>query len=146
MSHTAIKAFVEQGADLLIRDGSDPYTYDERIRALNRFGSQNLQAHSVSETVTQGLSPLDLAASQHDPFIFELLVSLGGQVKINAVDEEGFSVLHRLSASNERRTRTGNAFSTLPFRGSRVRMRDDLRRTVAAIKALGGDMELLKTP
>jgi ankyrin repeat protein len=145
-SHTAVRALVKHGAQLLIRDGSDPYVYDGRLRRLVRYGGPNMEAHRTSELKTQGLSPLDLAAIQHDPFIFELLIALNCGVDINAVDEEGLSVLHRLSTSPVRRTRTGNAFSTLPFHGSLTRMGFDLRRTVAAIKALGADIELLTTP
>ena len=72
-SHTAVQALVEQGADVLIRNGSDPYIYDNRVRILNTFGGPNQEPYSFSEIGTQGLSPLDLAAMQHDPFIFELL-------------------------------------------------------------------------
>jgi ankyrin repeat protein len=146
LSHTAVRALVKHGAHLLIRDGSDPYLYDGRVRRLTRYEGPNMEAYQISEFKTEGLSPLDLAAMQHDPFIFELLLSLNCEVNINAVDEEGFSVLHRLSTSHVRRTRTGNAFSNLPFRSSRTQMRDDLRRTVLAIKALGADVELQTTP
>jgi ankyrin repeat protein len=145
-SHTGVRALVKNGAHLLIRDGSDPYLHDGRVRRLGYIWGPNLEAYGPSETRTQGLSPLDLAAIQHDPFIFELLISLKCDVDINAVDEEGFSVLHRLSTNHVNRTRTGNTYSTLPFRGSRAQMRGELRRTIAAIKALGADMELLTTP
>ncbi len=142
-SHKTVQVLVAQGADLLIRDGSDPYVYDGRVRILNDPTELNKEKVPSSKTGTKGLSPLDLAAMQHDPFIFELLILSRADVDINAVDEEGFSVLHRLSASYIWGTRTGSTFSTLPFRGNRIHMRDDLVRTVAAIKALGAEMELL---
>ncbi|ERF73239.1 hypothetical protein EPUS_08790 [Endocarpon pusillum Z07020] len=145
-SHKTIQVLVTQGADLLIRDGSDPYVYDGRVRILNDPKELIKEEGPPLKTETKGLSPLDLAAMQHDPFIFELLISTRADVDINAVDEEGFSVLHRLSASYIWRTSAGIAFSTLPFRGNRIHMRDGLIRSVAAIKALGADMELLTTP
>ncbi|KAI1414645.1 ankyrin repeat-containing domain protein [Hypoxylon sp. FL1857] len=145
-SHTAIQALVGHGASLNIRDGCDPYRYDHRIRILGSFGPRIEDVYSYSETGTQGLSPLDYAAIHHDPFIFELLLSLRKSVPINDVDEEGFTVMHRLSTLAERRTRSGVRFSFLPFQGDPVESAGRLARTIAAIKSLGGDLEKLTTP
>ncbi|RAH67303.1 ankyrin repeat and protein kinase domain-containing protein [Aspergillus aculeatinus CBS 121060] len=146
-SCNAIKVLVQDGAaDALIRDGCDPYIHDERVRCLNQFGGSNLEQYSFSKVKTQGLSPLDYAAMQHDPYIFELLLSVKRRVDINAVDEEGLNVFHRLSHSQTWYTRRGLPFSSRPFLGNAGHMRSKLGRTVKAIKALGGDIDLLSTP
>ncbi|CZR64749.1 uncharacterized protein PAC_14648 [Phialocephala subalpina] len=115
------------------------------VRSLNKFRGPNQLSFSIAETSTLGLTPLDIAAMQHDPFVFEYLISLRIEVDVNSVDEEGFNVLHRLSASHVRYTRRGNMFLDLPFRGSQDEMKGKLRRTIAVIKSLGGDLELLTT-
>lgn len=122
------------------------YAFDHRVRWLNKFDDPDNQPYSIAEIPTQGLTPLDLAAMQHDPFIFDVLLRLGKKIDINTVDEEGFGVLHRMSCKPEGRTRAGTAFSTLPFRGSQQKADEDLKRTIVAIKALGGDLEQLTRP
>ncbi|KAI0471820.1 hypothetical protein GGR56DRAFT_93596 [Xylariaceae sp. FL0804] len=145
-SETMIRALVHRGADCLIRNKSDPYLYDGRVRALNLFDGANQEARSSYLFRTEGLSPLDYAAALHDPFIFDVLRSHPSHVDINATDEEGFSVLHRLSESHIRRTRSRNRFSYLPFKGGKEFLKDQLRRTVDTICELGGDLELFTTP
>ncbi|CAG9981790.1 unnamed protein product [Clonostachys byssicola] len=144
-SHTTIKVLIDLGAQLDIRDGSDPYRYDNRVRLLSD-GDPPEELYALPETQPLGLSPIDYAAMDHDPFIFEYLVSSGRTIQINAVDDEGLTVLHRLSAGHIRRTLTGIRFSSLPFKDSPAMSRGQLKRTVAAIKSLGGDLERLTTP
>jgi ankyrin repeat protein len=144
-SHIAMKVLIEQGANLSIRNKSDPYRYDRRVRVQESVGiDQN--PYSEPERPTQGLSPLDYSAMQHDPFIFETIHSLGKHVDINAADEEGFTVLHRLSRGNVYHTREGGPFSILPFQGSPETQDQNMRRTISAIKSLGGNLETLTTP
>lgn len=145
-SYSAIKTLVMKGSSLDIRDGSDPYIYEDRVRYRTNWGGPLPEAFSFSASVTQGLSPMDYAAMERDPYLFELIELLGVKVDINSVDEEGLSVLHRLSASHVRRSRTGVQFSFLPFRGSKPRAQEELRRVVESIKRLGGNFRLLTTP
>jgi ankyrin repeat protein len=145
-NHTAIQALLHYGADVQIRDGSDPYMWDERVRVLNKFGGPNQEAYSFSEGETQGLSPLDHAAAQHDPFIFETLLATQRKEDMNAVDEEGFSVFHRLSTGHVLHTRMGNGFTVRPFLGRPLKMQKRLKDTVSGIKALGGNVDLLTIP
>jgi serine/threonine protein kinase/ankyrin repeat protein len=144
--HSAIKVLVSRGADVHIRDGCDPYHLDDRIRILNHFGGPDREAFSVSEIKTKGLSPLDYSAMEHDPYIFELIISSRKEVNLNSVDEEGLSVLHRLGAYPLQYTRKGEKFSKEPFRGSRAKQKANLSQTVESIIRLGGDLELLSTP
>lgn len=156
-SHSAVKALVENGAELTIRDGSDPYKRDNRLRPFSKYGGPDLTQYSVPDPGNQprGLSALDYAAMEHDPFIFEFLVSLNDgnnnndteiASAIHSVDEEGVNVLHRLSSSPIRLTSTENSFSFLPFRGSRNYIHAQLNRTIKAITRLGGNLEGFTTP
>lgn len=142
-SHTAIKALLDNGAKVTVRDRSDPYRYDARVRMLNAFGDMLRDTYSFSEVGTHGLLPLDCAAMNFDPYIFEYLLTSEQRphIDINDADEQGFTVLHRLSTSSVRWTNSGCSFSFLPFQGSPVSLNDRLKRTVVAIKLLGGDFE-----
>ncbi|KAI0551653.1 hypothetical protein F4679DRAFT_593438 [Xylaria curta] len=145
-SHSAIEALVKHGADLYIRDGCDPYKFDKRMRSLDSVGGPNMRPFSSPKASTQGLSALDYAAIECDPFIFKILFSLQREVDVNTVDEEGLSVLHRLSAQHFQTTRTEQEWSRLPFQGSLTRQSINVRQTVAAIKRLGGNIDLLTRP
>lgn len=65
---------------------------------------------------------------------------------VNNVDEEGLSVLHRLSTDPKRRTRTGNAFCDKVFRCATRETNKNLRHIIKVIVDIGGDLELLTTP
>lgn len=143
-ARAAIMTLVSHGADLSIRDRSDPYRYEREVMMLNKIGEFDQVAFSVPDADREpmGLSPLDYAAMDHNPFIFETLVKLGKRASVLDVDEEGFNLFHRLSASPLRRTRTGICFSSSPFRGNENRRAAKLRRTAAAIKAFSGTYSL----
>lgn len=145
-SHIVVEALYQAGADVLARDGYDIYEYDDRVRHLTKFGGPNMEAYSVPQRKVEGLSALDYAALSCDPFIFELLLRHNAVVHINDTDEEGLSVLHRLSTSPRRRTRTGAVFSNSAFKGAPSGRHEDLTRILEAIMKLGGDIELLTTP
>lgn len=144
-SRTAIRALFDHGADVLVRDGSDPYVFDARVRYLNKFGGPNEQAYSLPEIKTMGLSSLDLSVMQRDPYLFRLVRSSKQRINIDAGDEEGFSVLHRLSADEDRITRLGNVFSSAPFKGTWEEARRGLREIVEIVRELGGNFDLLTT-
>lgn len=97
--HDAIANLLEVGVDLLVRDGSYPYILDWRVKTMDSLGGAHLQAYSTPTGKEQGLSALDYAAMNHDPFMFEHLHKTGKNVDINYVDEEGFTVVHRLISS-----------------------------------------------
>lgn len=145
-SHSAIDALLEQGANVQVRDGSDPYRYDNRFRYLDKFGGPNQESFSIAEKSTQGLSSLDYSVMEFDSYLLEYLLHSGAQVDVNATDEEGVCVLHRLSANHIRHTRAFNAYSFLPFRGSQASQTEQQRRIVSAVVSLGGDLDKLTTP
>jgi ankyrin repeat protein len=146
-SHTVIESLLENGIDVSIRDGCDMYVYDDRIRILDKFGGPNMEAYSIPNgVVVKGLSALDYAAIAQDPFIFDVISRMRLSIDINDVDEEGLSVLHRLSTDPKRRTRTGNAFCDKVFRGAPSDTNKYLRHIIKVIVDIGGDLELLTTP
>ncbi|KAH8726359.1 hypothetical protein GQ44DRAFT_725949 [Phaeosphaeriaceae sp. PMI808] len=65
-SRSAMKTLVKHGASVSIRDGSNPYTFDQRIRVLLESGGCDEENYSVPEKETMGLSPLDVSALQWD--------------------------------------------------------------------------------
>jgi ankyrin repeat protein len=146
-SHQTVQVLLQLGANALLRDGSDPYVYDDPFGSrIHKLGGPNLDIYSVSETPTLGLSPLDLAAMQHDPSIFEVMLSMKKLIDINASDEEGFSVLHRLGTKREGRTRLEQPFRFLSFRPYLNTPYKALEYTIEKIISLGGDLNKLTTP
>ncbi|KFA50124.1 hypothetical protein S40293_06361, partial [Stachybotrys chartarum IBT 40293] len=143
--HGSIQTLIDLGADANIKDGSDPYRHDHRVRILARFNTLDDDADSFSEVGTQGLSPLDYAAADYDSHIFKFLPA-SQHHHVHSVDEEGFTVLHRLSTSVVRRPVSQVPYSFMPFLGSRGEVQKRLKETLQAIKSLGGDLEQLTTP
>ncbi|KAK0670324.1 hypothetical protein QBC41DRAFT_372665 [Cercophora samala] len=142
----AISTLIGLGADPTIRDLSDAYMFDQRVRDQYIHGGPHMESYSSPSEKPDGLSPLDYAAMDYNPFIFEYLVERQQRVDINTADGDGFTVFHRLTASPIRRTLTHNRFSFLPFLGRFEETSQRLRRTISAIKALGGDINRLTTP
>ncbi|KAI8941751.1 hypothetical protein NX059_002955 [Plenodomus lindquistii] len=140
-SHDAIEALIEAGADPLLRNGSDPYMYDDRIRHLYTVGGPDAEGCTFAESGCLGLSSVDLAAVHRDPFLLQLMVKRGDCVDINSADEEGFTVFHRLATSQVFRTSRRVRYPAQMFRGKNET--DSLRALIAAIKSLGGDIERL---
>ncbi|KAK6082988.1 hypothetical protein SCUP515_02222 [Seiridium cupressi] len=125
-SNSATESLVKHGADLHIRDGCDPYKFDRRIRAPNTIGGPNQTYYSTPQKPTQGLSPLDYAAIELNPFLFELLLSSSLRtIDINSVDEEGVGLLHRLSAHPKNRPYDKRTVELLCAAGADTNQRSD---------------------
>jgi len=141
--HNTIQNLVENGADPLTRDGSDPYKWDDTVRNLDKFTDLTHERFSVPRKSTAGQNPFDYGAMQWDLSIFRCILRSGVRVDVNATDEEGFSVLHRLSADPLRRTRLGATFSVRPFQGGPSDGNRNLNEAVTAIVTLEGNLEAL---
>jgi ankyrin repeat protein len=140
-SHHAIKVLIDAGADPLMRNGSDPYVYDDRIRHLYAVGGPDAEGCTFPESGCLGLSAVDLAAVHRDPYLLRLMVERGVYVDINSADEEGFTVLHRLATSQIFRTSRRVRYPAHMFRGTD--QAGSLQALIVAIQSLGGDIERL---
>lgn len=140
--HSAIKALIDNGADPLLRNGSDPYAYDDRIRPFHTFRDPDREPCSVAEHPTLGLSPIDMAARISDPFIFQYLANISSNVDINGTDEEGLATIHHLTGSQIDRTLLGNPYRGRVFRGATIEQRSLLKQVISAMKMLGGNINI----
>jgi ankyrin repeat protein len=140
-SHDAIRALIEAGASPLLRNGSDAYMYDDRIRYLYAMGGPDAEGCTFAEPGCLGLSAMDLAAIHRDPFLLQLMVERKDCVDINSADEEGFTVFHRLANSQIFRTSRRTRYSVQTFR--ELDETQVLRAIIVAIQSLGGDIESL---
>jgi ankyrin repeat protein len=145
-AYQSVENLINCGASLYARNGLDPYTDDDRVRILNKFGGPNMKPYSLPSDALLGLAPLDYAAMGHDDVVFQILIQSGKFVDINDTDEEGLNLFHRLSASALRWTRNGNTYEDFLFRGTVWKQRQSLKRTIEAISALGGNLEQMTTP
>lgn len=137
----AIRALVENGASATLRNGSDPFVYDDRIRHLYAVGGPDSEGCTFVEEDCLGLSALDIAAIHRDPFLFELLAKRPDVVDIRSADEEGFTVLHRLAHDQVFRTSRKMRYSPRWFQ--EVDTEASLLSIIEAILKLGGDLERL---
>ena len=137
---TTIQVLIDTEANVLLRNRCDPYLYDDRVRPPCTFRFPEREPNSVAVYGTLGISPLDIAAMIRDPFVFQYLVSRSPGVDVNDVDEEGFTVLHRLAGSQIGRTRLGNTYDGRIFLGNREDQRASLRELVAMVCRLKGDI------
>jgi ankyrin repeat protein len=139
--HCAVKALVGAGANPVLRNNSDPYMYDDRIRHLNAVGGPDGEGCTFPKSDCFGLSSLDIAAIHRDPFLFRLLVENNERIDINSTDEEGFTVLHRLATSQVFRTSRRIRYSPQSFRNANDVK--ELHSMVTDIIRLGGKLETL---
>jgi ankyrin repeat protein len=139
--HEAIKALIDAGASPSIRNGCDPYMYDDRVRWLYAVGGPEAEGCTSPESDCLGLSPLDVAAIHRDPFLFQLLSDRSAIIDANSADEEGFTVLHRLATNQIFRTSRRMAYSPRPFRN--IVDLEVLQSIIGAIIKLGGSIEML---
>lgn len=141
----AVKALISHGADVLIRNGQDPYKADENVRQLHSHGTAEQGEFSETPETCLGLNPIDLAVANHDWRILEIFSSShpGNTATLFAVDEEGYSPFHRLSLNRIGTTVTGLRFWCPAFMGGETTRKNNILRTVQVLKAMGGDINQL---
>jgi ankyrin repeat protein len=138
----AVKALIGQGADLLVRNRQDPYKADENVRQLNSHGTAEQGEFSETPETCLGLNPIDLAVANHDWRVLEEMSSSyqGSTFDLFAVDEESYSPFHRLSLNRITNTVTGSRFWYPAFMGAPAARKNNIRKTVQALKRMGGDI------
>lgn len=144
--NAAVKSLLALGADPSVRNGDDPYVYDDRFRSTMNFRGPDWLYYSTADGPTLGLSPLDLAVMQREPYILHRLIEMGSYDRINDVDEEGCSVFHRLESSHLKYTFSEIEYSQRLFWGEPETFQQNLRETIRALIRLGGDINQLTKP
>ena len=141
--HSAIKCLLNLGASPSIRNGSDPYLYDFRIRRPNAFGGPEMEQWSNPENPTLGVSPIDLAVMERDSYLLQQLIQTGISYKVNDVDEQGCAAFHRLDSGHVRRTRSGIIFNQRAFWGGQEERERNLATVIQSLLQLGGNINQL---
>lgn len=144
--NAAVKSLLALGADPSVRNGDDPYVYDVRFRSTMKFRGPDWIQYSIADGPTLGLSPLDLAVMQREPYILHRLIEMGSYDRINDVDEEGCSVFHRLDSGHLKYTFSEIEYSQRLFWGEPETFQQNLRETIRALIKLGGDINQLTKP
>lgn len=142
----AVHALLRLNANPLIRNGEDPYAYDDSIRYLNMIVPLNSILFSKPDTKTLGLSAMDLAVKHRDPEVLDLILSgLSSGIR-GEVDEEGYTALHRLTAGQWQHTLYGSAIWNPLVLGRRELQDERVKDTVHLLKHHGFDLNKLTRP
>lgn len=136
----AVQALLRQGASPSLRDGSDPYAFDEDVRELDRSLLPNQIHYSIPKIPTMGLSAIDVAVKNRDHEILGVLLQDSSTFDPRDTDEEGYTALHRLNAGEWRYTCRGSAVWSPLFQGSAEIQADSLKKTVAVLLKHGYEL------
>lgn len=136
----AVQSLLRQGASPSLRDGSDPYAFDEDVRDLDKSLLPNMVHYSVSKNPTMGLSAIDVAVKDRDHEILAVLLQDNSKFDYRDTDEEGYTALHRLDAGEWRYTCRGSAVWCPLFQGSTNVRADSLKKTVAVLLEHGFEL------
>lgn len=142
----AASALLRNGANPCLRDGSDPYEYDESVRHLDRLLPPDSILFSVAERPTMGLNAFDLAVKNRDYNMLDILFSKEFTNVANQTDEEGHSALHRLDAGHWLSTIHGTRVWKPCLEGSRLKQKEAVTRTVALLRHHGFQLDQLTKP
>lgn len=142
----AVTALLRKGADPCLRDGRDPYEYDESVRHLDRILPPDNTPFCVAERPTMGLNAFDLAVQNRDHTILNILFSKVSVNVADQVDEEGHSALHRLDGGHWLSTRHGTRIWKPCLEGSRQKQKEAATLTVNLLHDRGFELDRLSEP
>ena len=142
----AVISLLRNGADPCLRDGRDPYEYDESVRHLDRILPPDNTPFCVAERPTMGLNVFDLAVQNRDHTILNILFSRMSVNVADQVDEEGYSALHRLDGGHWLRTRHGTRIWKPCLEGSRQKQKEAATLTVNLLRDHGFQLDRLSQP
>jgi len=144
----AVRALIQQGADLYHRNGYDPYMYDLDVRYLEYEGEDESQgSFSVPTGECLGMSPFDLAVSFRNTAVLDIILEIKGPVALKfEADEEGYTPFHRLQYNHIGRTSTQHRYDSAVFQGPREKRRNGISDVVRLLKNMGGDINSLTKP
>lgn len=139
----ATRALLCQGADLSVRDGCDPYAYDDTVRNLDMSLPPDWISCSVADHTTLGFNAVDVAVKNRDHEILAILLSNNTSVDPGDTDEEGYSAMHRLDAGEWQYTIHGSAVWCRLFQGSTSSQANSLKKTIAILLQHGFKLDRL---
>lgn len=146
-NRTAVAALLRIGADLFLRNTSDPYLYDINVRYMDSEDDMVEGGYHRMKNEVLGFNSMDLAAANHDWGILEEMLNQGiTGPDVFRTDEEGYSPFHRLEYNWIGRTFSGMRFWYPAFTGSQETRFDNAKRTIQVLQRMGGDIDSLTRP
>ena len=142
----AAQELLKVGANPSLRNGSDPYFFDDNVRHLDMTLPLDSIPCSIPSSPTLGFSAIDLAVMNRDHEMLDLLLSGTSDHNPNDVDEEGYTALHRLDAGEWRYTNQFSKVWSPLFQGSLKCRLGSLRRTLDVLKRRSFDLDKLTYP
>ena len=139
----ATRALLCQGADPSVRDGCDPYAYDDNVRDLDMSLPPDCIPCSVADHTTLGFNAVDVAVKNRDHEILAILLSHDTSFDPDDTDEEGYSAVHRLDAGEWQYTIQGSAVWCRLFQGSTSSQATSLKKTIAILLQHGFKLDRL---
>lgn len=141
-SYKAVEVLLEMGANPYLRDGYDPYLQDMDIRSPVDCGNP----------AALGFSALDIASSNHDHAMLSLMHEKVMGISrcpldVNQVDEDGYTLVHRLASNGITYTPGGAGFWSPIFEPREgVDSRNAIIKTIKILQKLGGNIDQLTQP
>lgn len=139
----AIRALLALGANPSLRDGSDPYTFDQNVRHLDMILPANDALCSIASAPTLGLSSIDLAVKNRDFEMLEMLLASAPNLDPDDADEEGYTAIHRLDAGQWKYTTQNSKIWSPLFAGSLASQALALRKTLDVLLRHGFSLNKL---
>lgn len=139
----ATRSLIRQGADPSVRDGSDPYAYNDNVRHLEmRLPPDNI-LYSNAEHSTLGFNAIEVAVKNRNPEILATLLSNDPRIDPGDTDEEGYNAVHRLDAGEWLYTNQGSPVWHRLFQGPPCGQADLLKKTIAILLRNGFKLDRL---
>lgn len=140
----AVNALLRHRADACLRDGSDPYKFDQSVRHLDRILPHGIC--SVAGRPTLGLNAFDLAVKNRNYRILDILFSKSFTDVADLTDEQGHSALHRLDSAHWLYLKHGTRIWKPCIEGSKSEQQEAVDLTVALLREHGFQLDRLTRP
>ncbi|KAI9890885.1 MAG: hypothetical protein M1814_003524 [Vezdaea aestivalis] len=142
----AIAVLLYYDASLSVRNGSDPYVYDQHLRIMTETCPLDDDSYSLPEYETAGYTAIDIAVLNHDNDALEILLGAATKVNLEDCDEEGYGAQHRLDVGIWRQNRNGTRIWSQLFRGNPKKQMKRVKRIVSTLARHGYNLEKLTNP
>ncbi|KAL9035943.1 MAG: hypothetical protein Q9180_004583 [Flavoplaca navasiana] len=139
----AVRGLLALGADPSLRNGGDPYTFDENVRCLEMLVPPDMTPCSIAPAPTLGLSSIDLAVMNRDYEMLSTLLASAPNLDPDDADEEGYTAVHRIDAGQWKRTKQGSMIWSPLFAGSLESQALALRKTLDVLLRHGFSLNKL---